>query len=92
MRRSIVREAGRQVNYRVSHVTDSKHSKRSTHMLQQTKDEIYFLWRHRRWKERSVAASFGIDRESVEEVIRERVDQIDRPLSSTHSCHRRATA
>jgi len=40
--------------------------------LAQTKDEIVYRWARRRWTERSIAAKFGIQREEVEAVLRER--------------------
>jgi hypothetical protein len=37
------------------------------------KDDLYYRWRYRGVKERSLAITYGIPRESVEEIIREKV-------------------
>lgn len=54
----------------------------SVFFLEQTKDGIYYRWLHRRWKVRSIAASYGCSVHDVNAVLVERVERLERTVAT----------
>jgi len=62
--------------------TNPMHVERSIFLLDQTKDGIYYRWLHRRWKVRSIAASYGCSVHDVNAVLVERVERLERTVAT----------
>ena len=63
--------SGRQIKPPTLQLVQTKRNTRGIH-LDQTKDGVYYRWLHGQ-KERYIAKKLGIQREEVEEIIREKV-------------------
>lgn len=54
----------------------------SIYFLEQTKEGIYYRWLHRRWKVRSIAATYGCTVNDVNAVLVEKVDRLEREVAA----------
>jgi hypothetical protein len=65
-----ISERGRQTKSGGPQLVQRKPPVRSDSLLQATRHEIFYRWMYRDWKTRSIAASFGIPCDVVEEVVK----------------------